>query len=259
MALRLLRERHASRQHNSSSSSSSGTSSSSFWQPWLASLPQHVPTPLEFTAAEVQQLVLPSTIQAVHRLQSSVELCFAEQQQQLAASGCNWQDFLWAVQVLHSRCFLDAASGCHVAVPGIDMANHSSSAANAAVQLHQQHCPGAEEEIGAATDKAAATSGLGSSKSSSGNSSCFQLVAGPEGVSAGEQVCISYGSWPAEPFLLLWGFTPSPNPADAVVVFSSLQDMAACYFDYLKSKLTAGGNGQQLLQCEQLGAAVEAW
>ena len=81
-------------------------------------------------------------------------------------------------QVLHSRCFLDAASGCHVAVPGIDMANHSSSAANAAVQLHQQHCPGAEEEIGAATDKAAATSGLGSSKSSSGNSSCFQLVAG---------------------------------------------------------------------------------
>ncbi|WIA32575.1 hypothetical protein OEZ86_003382 [Tetradesmus obliquus] len=44
---------------------------------------------------------------------------------------------------------------------------------------------------------------LHSSKSSSGNSSCFQLVAGPEGVSAGEQVCISYGSWPAEPFLLL--------------------------------------------------------
>ena len=33
--------------------------------------------------------------------------------------------------------------------------------------------------------------------------------------------------------------------------------MAACYFDYLKSKLTAGGNGQQLLQCEQLGEAVQ--
>jgi hypothetical protein len=70
-------------------------------------------------------------------------------------------------------------------------------------------------------------------------------------------VCISYGNWPAEPFLLLWGFTPQPNPADAVVVFSSLKEMAACYFDFLKFKLTAGGSAEQLLQCEQLCEAVQ--
>jgi hypothetical protein len=57
MAVRLLQERHATQNHSSSSSSSS------CWEPWIASLPQHVATPAEFTADEVQQLVLPSTVQ----------------------------------------------------------------------------------------------------------------------------------------------------------------------------------------------------
>jgi hypothetical protein len=55
IALRLLQERHAQQ-----SDSSSG---SSFWQPWIASLPERVVTPVEFTEEAVQALVLPSTIQ----------------------------------------------------------------------------------------------------------------------------------------------------------------------------------------------------
>jgi hypothetical protein len=62
MALRLLQARHASRQQASSSSSSS-SSEPAFWVPWVDSLPQRVVTPVEFTAQEVQQLVIPSTIQ----------------------------------------------------------------------------------------------------------------------------------------------------------------------------------------------------
>jgi hypothetical protein len=81
-------------------------------------------------------------------------------------------------------------------------------------------------------------------------------AAGPEGIQAGDQVCISYGNWPAEPFLLLWGFTPQPNPADAVVVFSSLQDMAACYFDQLDFKLTAGSPAEKLLHFEKFYEAM---
>jgi hypothetical protein len=81
-------------------------------------------------------------------------------------------------------------------------------------------------------------------------------AAGPKRISAGEQVCISYGSWPAEPFLLLWGFTPQPNAADAVAVFSSLQDMAACYFDQLEFKLTAGSPAEQLMHSEQFYEAM---
>jgi hypothetical protein len=56
--------------------------------------------------------------------------------------------------------------------------------------------------------------------------------------------------------LLLWGFVPQPNPADAVVVFSSLQDMAACYFDLLEFKLTAGSPAEKLLQSEQFFEAM---
>jgi hypothetical protein len=64
MALRLLQQRHAAQQHSSSSSSSGSSSSGgSFWQCWIDSLPQAVVTPVEFTADEVQALVLPGTIQ----------------------------------------------------------------------------------------------------------------------------------------------------------------------------------------------------
>lgn len=62
---------------------------------------------------------------------------------------------------------------------------------------------------------------------------------GPDRLQAGQQVCISYGSWPAEPFLLLWGFVPLQNPNDSVTVYSSLQHMAACYLDCLADRLKA--------------------
>jgi hypothetical protein len=64
MALRLLQARHASRhQHDGSSSSSSSSGSPGSWAPWVDSLPQHVVTPVEFTTEEVEQLVIPSTVQ----------------------------------------------------------------------------------------------------------------------------------------------------------------------------------------------------
>jgi hypothetical protein len=93
--------------------------------------------------------------------------------------------------------------------------------------------------------------------SAAASAAAAAAAAGPDGIPAGEQVCISYGSWPAEPFLLLWGFVPQPNPADAVVVFSSLQEMAACYFDCLKVKLTAAGDAGQLLQFQPLHEATQ--
>lgn len=65
MGLRLLQERHACR--NSSSKGStidrSESCSGGFWGAWVESLPRHAVTPVEFTAAEVQQLVMPSAVQ----------------------------------------------------------------------------------------------------------------------------------------------------------------------------------------------------
>jgi hypothetical protein len=92
-------------------------------------------------------------------------------------------------------------------------------------------------------------------------------AAGPEGITAGNQVCISYGNWPAEPFLLLFGFVPQPNPHDCIPLFSSLQHMADCYLECcdaaLQTAARAGGNSaqqgpaaataaRQLLQSERL-------
>jgi hypothetical protein len=67
MGLRLLQERHACLT-NSSSSSSNGSSNNGgndqgFWGPWIDSLPHSAVTPVEFTAGEVQQLVMPSAVQ----------------------------------------------------------------------------------------------------------------------------------------------------------------------------------------------------
>lgn len=43
----------------------------------------------------------------------------------------------------------------------------------------------------------------------------FELVAGEEGVAAGQEVTISYGSWPSDVFLLFFGFAPHDNPHDS--------------------------------------------
>lgn len=59
-------------------------------------------------------------------------------QEELQALGpCTFEDFRSTVQVLHSRCFMQP-EGRHLAVPGIDMANHSATP-NA--QVGVQHSP----------------------------------------------------------------------------------------------------------------------
>ncbi|KAF6251907.1 hypothetical protein COO60DRAFT_577679 [Scenedesmus sp. NREL 46B-D3] len=232
MGLRLLQERHACR--NSSSKGStidrSESCSGGFWGAWVESLPRHAVTPVEFTAAEVQQLVMPSAVQAILNMRACLEDCYAELEPQLQQIDCGWSDFLWAVQVLHSRCFFEPTSQRHLAVPGIDMCNHSSTAPNAAVRL--LHSPGACQGLAALEEvaPAAAQAACGS---------YFQLLAGPEGIPAGQQVCISYGNWPAEPFLLLFGFVPQPNPHDCITLFGSLQHMADCYLECCHAMLQA--------------------
>lgn len=43
----------------------------------------------------------------------------------------------------------------------------------------------------------------------------FELVAGEQGIAAGQEVTISYGSWPSDVFLLFFGFVPADNPHDS--------------------------------------------
>lgn len=64
---------------------------------------------------------------------------------------------------------------------------------------------------------------------------CAVLRAGPDKIPVGEQVCISYGPWPTEPLLLLFGFVPSNNPHDSLVLFSDLQHIASCWLEMVRS------------------------
>eukprot|EP00879_Flechtneria_rotunda_P013970 GHRR01014592.1.p1 GENE.GHRR01014592.1~~GHRR01014592.1.p1 ORF type:complete len:370 (+),score=155.28 GHRR01014592.1:367-1476(+) len=63
------------------------------------------------------------------------------------------------------------------------------------------------------------------------------LFLGADGIKAGQEVTIRYGTWPAEPFLLLFGFVPQPNPHDSITLFSNLQHMAECYLQCLASQV----------------------
>lgn len=69
------------------------------------------------------------------------------------------------------------------------------------------------------------------------------VVAGPDAIQAGDQVCISYGPWPTEPLLLLFGFVPQHNPHDSLVLFSDLEHMADCFLEAVASSATQGSPG----------------
>ena len=56
----------------------------------------------------------------------------------------------------------------------------------------------------------------------------FQLRAGEDGIDAGEEVTISYGAWPNDPFFLYFGFVPENNPNDSAILFRDAEDAARC-------------------------------
>jgi hypothetical protein len=172
--------------------------------------------------------------------------------ERLDAAGCTERDLRWATGVLHSRCFTHGPSGAHLAVPGVDMCNHCFEAPSAAVRVvtSPDNCQGtrASEEIAAPaaaarTTGTAGTSGGGGAPgdeddlaSGSGGGgggdgdgdAIFQLCACEDGIEQDDEVTISYGPWPNDPFFLYFGFVPLSNPNDAVVLFDDVADVAAC-------------------------------
>lgn len=118
-------------------------------------------------------LLLPPHQQAALDAREAIVGCFEVLQPQLAAidPSLGWQDYLWAVQVLHSRCFYEPSSRRHLAVPAVDMCNHDARDANAAVRI--VHSPAACQGLGALEEvapEAAAAVAAGTSY--------FQLVVG---------------------------------------------------------------------------------
>ncbi|KAF5842880.1 hypothetical protein DUNSADRAFT_4338 [Dunaliella salina] len=107
MALRLLRDKQAC---EGVASDSDGK-----WCEWLGQLPTHVLTPLEFTEEEVAAMGDDGLAAEVRMMQRCMEASYEVLQEELQAMGCSYQDFLAAVQVLHSRCFFQPETSCHMA------------------------------------------------------------------------------------------------------------------------------------------------
>ena len=265
MGLRLLQERAKCRRRqeadasgtsgSSGSSSGSGGSSGSRWRAWIECLPARVLTPLEFTPAQARACGVPATVVEIDNMQATLRGCAEALADELAAAGCGYDDLLWAAQALHSRCFFDAGLGLHLSVPGVDMANDAGAAANARVRVvhSPDACQGAEAladiaPLAAAPGGSSGGSEGGGDGGSSGGAagtigaSQFQLVAGDDGVSEGDEVCIAYGaSWPAEPYFLLFGFVPGgANPYDSVVAYADLDDLCAHYCALLTQQQRSG-------------------
>lgn len=112
----------------------------------------------------------------------------------------------WALSLVHSRSFVQA--GRHVWVPGIDMANHTLEP-NATIRCLQS--PGASQGAAALEEVCPPAAAAAAAQ----EPSRFELVAGEEGIAAGDEVTISYGSWPSDVFLLFFGFAPGGNPHDS--------------------------------------------
>lgn len=74
-------------------------------------------------------------------------------------------------------------------------------------------------------------------------------MAGPDGIQEGQEVTISYGShWPNEAFLLLFGFTPDGNTADAVVLFPSMKDLVGAWLKYQRIPSTMVSRDDEIEQ-----------
>jgi len=189
----------------------------------------------------------------VRVMQQCVGASYEVLQEELQAMGCSYQDFLAAVQVLHSRCFFQPETSCHMAVPGIDMANHSATP-NAQVAV--QHSPHAVQGI-AAIEEVCDPSTL---QRECEEQSQFQLVAGHQGIRKGEEVTISYGSmWPDAAFLLLFGFLPEgDNPQNNCQLFLDVPDMVACYTS-LQQQASLQLSEQNMLNKEVCECVKSSW
>lgn len=185
---------------------------------WLRRLPRPAPEtpPLHFDddeLAAIEDGVVQAEARAVREAhERAADAC----SDRLETIGATREDLRWATAVVHSRVFTrrdpSAKRATRLLVPGVDMFNHDSERYNCIVRVvtSPDTCQGAQ-----ATDEIAPTT------SKRDEEKYFELVVDPDGetVEAGEELLISYGSFPNDVWLLYFGFVPRDNPNDSFALF----------------------------------------
>jgi hypothetical protein len=215
------------------------------WALWVAALPPRVVTPLEFSEREVDACGEGGAGRGVGAALVGMQQALRDGARRMRCRGGNNRGgnngssmpasltdsdtdahVLWAVQALSSRCFFEPALAAHLCVPGVDMANHcgsgSGSGGGPSARVEVRHSPEASQGVhvndeyfdtsASAASAAAAAAGARAAGAGS-NESEFRLVADRD-LKRSEAVTISYGTWPAEVFFLLFGFVPLSEEED---------------------------------------------
>lgn len=203
MASQMLDERNA------------GRSTAKGREPWWEILPKDNASPVlfEFTEQEVNELQDEDTVREARLMREIFE---TEAEETISDStGISWgfEELSWASSMMQSRSFV--TEGEHWTFPLIDLCNHDFEP-NA--QVKSIRSPDTCQGLGA-LEEIAAVEGIDPGPDR------FALIAGEDGIRAGEEVLISYGNWPNDVFLLFFGFVPPHNPHDAVVLFNSAEEL----------------------------------
>jgi len=196
---------------------------------WIESLPARVSTPpLEYAERALLACEDPAAIEEARSVAAAHDAAYLALAQRVRAAGADEDAFRVAVGAMHSRCFVHGPKGTHLAVPGVDMCNHSFERANAAVRVvtSPETCQG-ERATSEVAPPPPPRRDPGDADAAD-DARFFQLRAGEDGIDAGEEVTISYGAWPNDPFFLYFGFVPENNPNDSAILFRDAEDAARC-------------------------------
>ena len=196
---------------------------------WLEELPCPAPsTPaMDFNEEELAMIEDERVRAEAIRVRTAHERDVVTYADRLAHIGASADDFREARNVVHSRVFARRDGDCvsKLLVPGVDMVNHSATLANAVVRVvtSPENCQGraATEEIADVSSSSSAACDVVT------EDKYFQLVVDPDGetIDCGDEVLISYGAFPNDPFLMYFGFVPDDNPNDTVILFDDVDEL----------------------------------
>jgi hypothetical protein len=189
--------------------------------PWIESLPSSVPLPwLFWNDEEIVQLQDQGLLQEIASMRSHLAQMCLEHHNEDGCSNSTSSTLVRALSLAYSRAHTSDKE--LIIAPGIDTANHDFSP-NSFVRT--VHSPNACQGITALEEVAPLPLSASSHADPAANTSFFQLVVGEEGISAGDEVTISYGPWDNDRYLLHYGFVPDFNPHDKVTLFENNREL----------------------------------
>ncbi|GAB4824185.1 hypothetical protein N2152v2_011231 [Parachlorella kessleri] len=174
--------------------------SASWLHPWIAALPSQVPLPWLPGGGRILLAVSsPAALAECEKLRGMYEAACQVHSRQHTPS-----QLAWALSIVYSRSFTLGEG--HFMAPGIDFCNHSPQPC---AGVHLVHSPNSCQGLSAVEDVCPPPPP---------EPSRFVLVAGEDGIRAGAEVTISYGSWASDFFLTYFGFDPHGQEAEFLAV-----------------------------------------